>query len=306
MKILRKIMIVFTFALSPLFLISCSKTKNAEIITSLYFQYDIVTNIVGDKMSVSLLTPLGSEIHDYEPSPKEIESIKNSKLFIYTSDTFEPWVSKVSSNNLNALNLHEYIEMELDHETSHHEHDDHTHDNHYWTDPIVFINLMNVVLNEVIAIDPESRDYYLTNANSYQEEILNVHTLFETLLETKNNPTIFFYGHNAMSAFGARYQINIVSLSESYQPDADVTLKQIEALKSKLVLANAHYLFIEELVDPKGAQSLKDNLRNEGYELTIYTLHGYHNISKNEFKEGVRYVDLFKQNYEYIKLALND
>lgn len=298
-RLIKIIALTLALALICPVLAGCGDTKNADIVTTLYPQYDIAKQIAHDKLSVSLIVPFGSEIHGYEPTAKDIVAINKAKLFIFTSFEMERWVGGVVSHDVNALNLSGKYTLAP--------YDPNDADTlHYWTDPTVILQLINVVRDEIIKIDPENEAYYTQNANSYYEEIENIHREATEYFSAKAKPLIFFAGHNAMGAFGKRYNLSITALSENFQPDADLTPRQLQSIIAELKETGAHYLFIEELVEPRAAQTIINQLANENYELTLLELHGYHNISKEQNKQGVRYADLFKRNLANIKKALGD
>ncbi|MFA7589135.1 MAG: metal ABC transporter substrate-binding protein [Acholeplasmataceae bacterium] len=293
MKVFLKMKIYLITALSlVLLLTACQKKESAEILTTLFPHYDIAAQIAGDKLTVGLLAPLGSEVHGYEPTAKEIIAIKSAKLFIYTSPEMDPWVNNILDNQVNALNLANSI-TQLD-------------DIHYWTDPIVFLLMIEEIKIAIIEIDPDNADYYLNNALSYSTKIETIHLELSNFLDNLSTPTIYFFGHNSMSLFADRYHLNIVSITDHFQPDAELTPKQLEEFINELRMYETHYLFVEELIDTKHFNSIKTELENDNYQLTILELHGYHNISKDQYKKGVSYADLLEQNYENIKQALNN
>lgn len=296
----KNIIGLFIFFYLSLFLISCNKKEQFDIVTTLYPQYDIAKQIAGDKLSVSLMTPFGTEVHAYEPTAKDIITVNNSKLFIYTSNEMERWANNIAKDKTNALNLSTtYIDIPYDNEIA-------IKDTlHYWTDPLIIIQLITIIKDKIIEIDPTNKDYYEENALNYIDEIILLSDDFIEFLKLKDNPTVFFYGHNALTSFASRYNLNIVSLNENYKPNAELSPGQILNLKNKIKETNAKYLFIEELIDLKAPNSLKNELESEGYVISLLELHSFHNISKTQNRKGVRYVDLLKQNFENLKIALN-
>lgn len=293
MKLFLKMKISLMISIGFIFvLIACQKKASAEILTTLFPHYDIAAQIAGDKLTVGLLAPLGSEVHGYEPTAKEIVAIKEAKLFIYTSPEMDPWVRNILDDQVNALNLADKMGE--------------TDDLHYWTDPIVFLAMIEEVKTAIIDVDPDNADYYLNNALLYATEIETIHLALNDFLDDFSAPTIYFFGHNSMKLFADRYRLNIVSITDHFQPDAELTPKQLEEFIDELRTYETHYLFVEELVDLKHVNSIKTELENDDYQLTVLELHGYHNISKDQYKRGVSYADLLEQNYRSIKQALND
>ena len=316
-----------------------NKKESNDIVVTTFIAYDIVHEIVGDKLEVTNIMPWGSEMHDYEPSSTDLKKVSNSRLFIYLGEEQEPWVKSLS-NISNTIDLsrsysladhnhhhedqgnhshdtHDHHADEDEHSQDHnHDHNndqdhnhDHNHDHgtfHYWTDPTTFIQLLEETKNKVILIDPENKEYYENRAEKYIEEVFEIHIDFDKYMQSTKNKEIYFSGHNAMDAFADRYHLKITSLTEDYRPNADPTASQILSLKNEIKSVGAKCLFIEELVEPRIANTIKDGLSKEGLEIELLELHGYHNISYEQFNENVTYLDLFKQNVENIKYALSN
>lgn len=311
---MKKILYLITISLI-ITLTACQKNKEYDIVTTAYFQYDIVKNIVDDKLEINLLTKPGIDNHDFLPSSKQMSSIKNSKLFIFTSYEIDAWlnenVTQVVGKNTSYLNLSEYVEydeLEENHDHGDDDHLDHDHNHgiHYWTDPILILEFIELIKDEIIKIDPKNSDTYIQNANIYYNKIFELNEEITNYFLNKENVKLYFAGHNAMQHFEHRYNIEIVSLSDTNKPDADLTSAQISKLIKEIKDNNVKYLFTEELKEPKVANTIKLELAKENYDLILLELHGYHNITKNQFDEGITYYDLLLKNFNNIKKALGE
>jgi zinc transport system substrate-binding protein len=307
-KFLLLLLLVFT-------LIACDDSKEADIVTTMYVQYDIAKVIVKEKLSVSILIAPGAEVHGYDPSTRDIDAIMKSKLFIFTSPEIDDWIKDPEklagkdtlvmdlSTSFNHIDDHLHTNVEEEQSEQDHEHSE----LHYWTDPIIFMELIKSILDKIIEIDPVNSDYYRENANNYYKEVDELHhSLEDYLISSQSSKTIYFAGHNAMAAFEKRYNLEIIALSNTTNPDADPTGKQIATLITKIETANAHYLFIEELKEPRIANTIKSELARKDFSLELLLLHGYHNVSKDDLENRVRYADLLEQNIKNIKIALGN
>ncbi|MDO9629754.1 MAG: zinc ABC transporter substrate-binding protein [Acholeplasmataceae bacterium] len=310
----------FIFIIVTLILLaSCTNSKKADIVTTLFPQYDFARQIVGDKMTVSLLIPPGAEIHDYEATSRDMVAIKESKLFIFTSLEIDTWIkdeTKIGGENTIVLNLSTAYElMEHDHHDDHVGHtsklstvlgedDDHDDDIHFWTDPTTAVQLIEAILEKIIEIDPENRAYYEANAHAYIAIIEEIHHELSEYLEDYEDSTIYFAGHNAMESFAERYHLNIVSLFTDFKPDADLTSAELISFVNAVKAANTNYLFIEELVEPKAANKIKNELAKDNIVLNLLVLHGFHNVTKTEMENGVTYSSLLQMNFDHLKIAL--
>ncbi|MFA5542242.1 MAG: metal ABC transporter substrate-binding protein [Bacilli bacterium] len=311
---MKKVITLLLFTL-VIFFGGCTKKENVDIITTSFIGYDLAYNIAGDNLTIENIMPWGSELHNFEPTPRQMSNINHSDLFIYLSVELEPWVA----NNVtqpNALNLSEsFVRLDHDHnhdddigpEEDHLHEDDHDHSSlHFWTDPTTYVQLINVVRDKIIAIDPENEQLYTSRAIVYYEMINDLHIDFDIFTQNLDKRNIFLAGHNAMDAFAERYHINIRSLTGDYKPNADLTGPQIISLRDEIVELDIHYLFTEELVEPRVALRLKETLESQSYALNLLELHGYHNISQKQYEERVNYARLFQQNIDNIKQALSN
>ena len=311
-----KIKSLLVAALSLSVLAGCQPSKEADIVTTLYPQYDFAKQIVGDRMSVSLLVPPGSEAHDYEPTSRDFDAIRNSKLFIFVAYEWDAWLGDNVNSFLNqgtSLNIFENINIEeydFEHEEDHFDedhdnHDDHDHGSmHYWTNPKIAIQMVEAILKEVVKIDPINASFYTSNANNYIAKIDELDHEMHEYFETVSTNLIYFAGHNAMDFFSERFHIEIQALTDSFQPDADITSAQLEEMLNGIKTNQIKYLFVEELKEPKVANTLKTELAKENYEITILELHGYHNVTREQLNDGLTYLDLMNQNFNNLKLAL--
>lgn len=292
---MKKISLLIIVLLMSLTFTSC-KEKDADLVATFYPHYDILNNIVKDKMKVKLIVPFGAEVHDFSPTPKDIVMINNSKLFVYASDELDIWVNELVNTNINIINMFERLNIK---ET------DLSIIIHYWTDPLIFIEMIDILKDEIINIDRANEEFYITNALAYKQKILALHNEFSDYLDNVDKSVIFFAGHNALGGFSERYNLEIVSLIEHFNPEAEYTIRQILNIIEELKNNNSHFLFIEELIEPRVANTIKKELLKEDYEINLLILHGYHNITKDEAKKGVSYEDLFMQNIKNIKQAFN-
>ena len=310
---MKKIANLFILIVTTILLVSCGNNKTVDIVTTMFPQYDFAKQIVGDKMTVSLIIPPGAEVHDFEPTSKDMVMIREAKLFIFTSLEIDQWLgnlSKIGGNNTIVFNLSEaYILADHEHDEEHledeHDDDDHEHDDlHFWVDPTTALQLIDAILEQIVIIDPENEAYYRLNAANYKEEIEDLHHELEEFLmhEPYLDSSIYFAGHNAMGAFAKRYHLTIITLYESFQPDADLVSNEFLEFINAVRASGTTYLFIEELSEPKAAEKIVAEFKN--YDITLLELHGYHNVSRKDMEDGVTYAILLARNLEHLRLAL--
>ena len=116
-----------------------SKVKEPlKIICTNFASYDFVRQIVGDKAEVTMLLKPGAEAHSYEPSPKDIQAIGKSDLFVYTGGDSDEWVdgmlSSIDKSKPKTLKMMDTVKLYeeemsegMQEEEHEHHHDDKDH-----------------------------------------------------------------------------------------------------------------------------------------------------------------------------------
>ena len=298
-------------------LFACSnESQNYDIVTTMYTQYSLTKQIVGDKLTVDMLVPLGEGIHDFEPTSQDMVKIENAKLFLYTSKHIDAWITdetSIGGNDTLVVNLEEEIEGEHNHVTkssnvillSEHNHD-HETDAHFWIDPENAILIADVIKDHVIEIDPDNADFYEANFELVHDELETITDAFITYLSTYETlPTLYVAGHNAFELFADHFELPMVSIFDEFQPDSDLTSNELISFINDIISTESHGLFLEAMEEPKAANQIKSELENSyDYTLTLYTLSAYQNVYEEDFNNLITYAELMERNIETIKLYL--
>lgn len=316
MKKLFFALLTIVFGIS---LASCQSEENYDIVVTMYTHYDFAKEIVGDELSVKMLVPIGEGIHDFEVSSQDMVYIENAKLFVYTSEHIDSWISdpeNIGGDDTIVLNMETAIEhdheetstdlvlLSEDDEDDHdHEHDD---DAHYWVDPHNAQLMVEHLLEAILEIDDENSTVYTENAEALIERLETLESDFlDYLSEQTDIPTIYVAGHNAFASFGAHFGLDMDSIFDEFEPDAVLSSSELLTFVNKVLESNASYIFIDALESPIAANAIKESLKDQhDYDLTVLTLYAYQNVVQSDYDDEVSYVTLFERNIESIKTAI--
>lgn len=277
-----------------------------RVVTTLFPQYDFVRQIGGDRVSVSLLLPPGVEAHAYEPTPRDMMSIRKAALFIYTGEVMEPWAAKIAEvSSLGGTRVTEAgAGIELAHEGEHEEEAEEGHhheggDPHIWLDPVLAKTMVSNVLQGLIASDPANAAFYSSNAGVYLKELEALDRDYRETLSRVRVKEIVYGGHFAFGYLARRYGLTHISPYSGFSPDAEPSPKKLADLIELLKKSGTKTIFYEEMIDPRVAKVIASQT---GAELVL--LHGAHNVSRADMKNGVTYLQIMRSNLEKLKKAL--
>lgn len=283
-----------------------------RVVVSLFPLYDFTRAIGGDQISLTLLLPPGMEAHSFEPKPNDIIRANKADLFIYTNRYMEPWAEDIvngldtrrtlvvdASRGVRFLRVGRAVENDL--ETDKHGHGEHNGegmDPHIWLDFANARIMVDNILAGLIAKDPSHRAYYTENARRYQARLQKLDDEYRAALSNCAKRTFLHGGHFAFGYLANRYGLDYESayaVSASAEPSPAKIAQLIEQLRAKKL----HYIYTEELVEPRIAQTIS---RETG--ATILRLHGAHNISRNDLAAGATFISLMEQNLENLRIGL--
>lgn len=318
MKLKRKLLAVITAAATVLSLCACSSESGysnsysgkLKIISTVFPPYDLARQIAGDDAEISILLPPGSEIHNYEPSAKDMIAIRNCDIFLYIGGENEQWAEKlINSNdteNVTAVKLIDYVptlsedEDEHDHDHDHEHKHEHETDEHIWTSPKNAQLMLSAVYDAICKVDPSDKQTYTKNKDAYAKQLSDLDNAYRSAVDNAKNKTIVladkFPFRYLAHEYGLEFSAAFAACSDESEPGVSTMIKLTKTIKENNIPA-VYYL---EFSSTKIADTLCDETG-----ATKLMLHSCHNVSKQDIENNVSYVDLMKQNLENLKLTLN-
>lgn len=299
--------------LFSLLLVACSRPESAtptstklQIVTSLFPLYDFARQIGGDQVEVALLLPPGVEAHSFDPKPEDILRVNRASLFIYTNKAMEAWAATIAASvdpakvTIVDASVGAHFIPARGHADADGVHGDETGaiDPHLWLD---FTNARIMVGNIAAAMarkDPAHRDLYLANAAAYAARLDTIDATYRSALADCKKRTLLQGGHFALGYLTARYGLEYHAAAAT-NPEAEPTAATMAALVKEMRSQDLHYLFSEELVSPK----LAETIANEGGG-TVLPLSAGHNVSKSDLEGDITFIEIMERNLKNLQIGL--
>ena len=278
------------------------------IVTTLFPFYDITSKLVEDKAEVSLLLPPGVEPHSFEPTPQDIIQIQEADIFIYTGDIMEPWVKDIVANipeSVKIINASEDISL-IESKDDDHGHEDEEKENesgsnldpHFWLDFNNSIIATNTISRAISALNIVDNNNLEQNTKSIITSLEQLDTDYKTTLASCKNKTILQAGHRTFEYLSRKYKLNYIT-TEELSPNSDTSAQDIAKLVKEVRETKAKAIFSEELIEPRIANTIAAETG-----VPVLELNGAHNISAEQFKSKISFVDIMKQNLENLSIGL--
>ena len=183
-----------------------------------------------------------------------------------------------------------------------HSHSGHTHeyDPHIWTSPVYAMQMVENIVDALMEKDPQHAEEYRQRADEYIDKLAEVDAAFRQVSEESVRRTIFFGGRFAMTYFVREYDFDCVSAYHDCSAESEPSISSVMRMIDEIKESGAKAVYYEELADPKVARTIADET---GVKLLL--LHSAHNVSRQEYENGVTYLDIMWNNVEKLKEGLN-
>lgn len=261
-----------------------NSNSKLTISVTIYPTYDIVKNIVGDKISLRQIIPFGREPHSFEPTPQDIMNISNSQLFIHTGSHVDSWANEMAnvSRGDRFLKLVDFVEVVNE-------------DPHFWLSSQNFQSMVKNIGEKIIKIDKVNEEFYRQNIKNYLEKITKLDSDFKSRLKSCKLNSIIV-NHNAFRYLGRDYNFQsfpIMGISPDDRPSAKALAEIINIVKDR----NISTIFFEELASSKVIETIASETG-----ISVSSLSPLGNVSPK--KVDIGYINLMYSNLNKLEEAM--
>lgn len=140
-----------------------------KVVTTFTVIQDIAQNVAGDAAVVESITKPGAEIHDYEPTPKDIAKAQHADLVLWNGLNLERWFEKFFENvkDRPAVVVTEGIAPLSIYEGPY----EGNPNPHSWMSVSNALIYIENIKNALVKYDPKNADVYVKNAQAYADKI---------------------------------------------------------------------------------------------------------------------------------------
>ena len=276
-----------------------------KVYTTVFALQSLTEQIAGDNAEVRSIYPNGADIHSYEPTQKDVLDYAEGDLFITTNKKLDPASGKIADvikNDTEVLEAagEEGQLIEDTHSHGHGETHDHQHggmDPHVWLDPVMSIDMAEMIKDELVAIDPDNAADYKENFERLRAELGQLDEELKAVTENSKVENVYI-SHESIGYLAERYGFvqHGVSGMNNEKPTQQEVIDMLEGLEAD----GSKYILVEQNVSGKVTDIISD--RGGVRQL------GFHNLSvlTDEDDPDTDYQTLMKRNIEMLDKALND
>lgn len=294
------------------------KEKNKiKIVTTIYPEYDWLKNIIKgeeDRFDISILMSSGVDLHNFQPTAKDILDIWTADLFVYVGGESDDWaesaIRQAPNVNLKTINLMALLKDKVKIEESkegmeeeeHHE-EEIEYDEHVWLSLKNAMLVCSALENEIEELDKENEVVYKENLANYLSELTKLDAEYREIVSNAKRKVLLFGDRFPFRYMVEDYGIDYYAAFKGCSAETEASFKTIKFLSDKLSEEDIPYVVKIEKSDEKIARAIIENSSKK--DASIETMYSVQAVDKKDIENGETYLSYMKKNAEVLKKVLN-
>lgn len=273
-----------------------------QIVCTSFPAYDFAREIAGDRAELTLLIKPGSEVHSYEPTPKDMIRIQESDLFICNGGESEQWAKTLITPELNTIYMMGCVDtVEESADGIYNAEDGEPElDEHVWTSPLNAIKISEEICNALCKLDTDNAEAYKTNFTAYKAQLMALDREFRQVIKNSGKHTLVFADRFPMRYFALEYGLDCYAAFPGCSSETEPSAKTVAYLIDRVREDKIPAVLYMEFSNQKMADVICEDTGCK--KLPFYSAHS---VSAEQFEQGVSYLDLMRINLNSLKEALS-
>lgn len=294
-------------------------SKKISIVTTIFPEYDWVSQIVGDTNSVEikLLLDKGIDLHSYQPTADDIVKVASCDLFIYVGGESDEWVEdallEATNKDMKVINLlealgdgvkeEEVVEgMEAEEEEEAEDEEETEYDEHVWLSLNNALTLCRVIADTMAEIDPANAERYQTNVTSFCDKLASLDEEYREAVTICEKDTLLFADRFPFRYLVDDYGLNYYAAFVGCSAETEASFETILFLANKVDELGLSSIMQIESADGRIADTVKQATSAKNQQ--ILTMDSMQSATMNDVNNGTTYLSIMEKNLEVIKEAL--
>ena len=281
-----------------------------NVVTTIFPPYDFAKNVGGESVNVSMLLKPGMESHSYDPTPQDIIKIQECDLFIYTGGESDEWVKDILESSdkkpkkvLAMMDIVDTVEEETVEGMEKEDEDDSDeieYDEHVWTSPKNAVHIADAIDSVLKELDKDHTDEFEKNTSEYKNKLSQLDGDFREITDNAKRKTLVFGDRFPFRYFADEYGLKYYAAFLGCSSETEPSPSTISFLIDKVKAEKIPVVFSIEFSNGKVADTICESTGAKKL-----TFHSCHNVTQEQFNNGVSYLSLMYDNVKALKEALS-
>ncbi len=287
--------------------------RRLQVVATTTIVGDVVRQIGGEAIDLTVLLRPGVDPHTFEPSPQDAARVAGADVLFVAGAGLEAFLEPLlqqAGRRARRVDLSEGLPLlpfeagmeEHEHEDHKHEEEAHSHgpmDPHVWLDPHNVITWTFTIEGALSQLDPDRAEVFRRNAEAYRAELRALDGWIRSQVALiPPDRRLLVTEHQVFGYFAHRYgfeQAGVImpGVTTAAQPSAQEIARLEETIRSKGIRA----IFVSSTVDPALARRIAEDTGARLVRLYVDSL-------SEPGGEADSYVKMMRYNVQAIVEAL--
>jgi zinc transport system substrate-binding protein len=225
----------------------------------------LVEELAGQRVRHELIIPRGEDPPLWDPGLKTVADLKEADLILANGAGYETWMETATLPPGKVVYTAAGLDLiRMEGEThSHGPGGEHSHsgtDPHTWTDPNLFIEQAEVVVEELIRIDPDHAEAYSTGLTQLIPALQELDEDYREVFDEMDEDAALAASHPSYNYLAQRYGFAIVSFGlDPQEVSSEQVIDEVSNWQRQVLRP---VMFWEEPPTPEVQTSLPGNIRH--------------------------------------------
>ena len=241
-----------------------------EVVATTTIVGDVVSQVGGDLISLTVLLPVGTDPHSFDPTPKDIARVAQADIIFVNGGGLEAFLDSLieSAGAVDkVLPVSEGVDFLKD--GNEHDHgedtsggDNHkTIDPHTWTDPTNVMVWVHNIRDKLSEIDPSNAEIYDANASEYMAELNSLDVwIREQVAYIPEADKMFLADHNLFAYYAGAYGFEQVgALIPGYNTLAEPSAQELADIEDAVKASGVKVILVGNTANPSLAERVSED-----------------------------------------------
>ena len=289
-----------------------------QIVTTIFPEYDWVINILGDNPAgaeVTMLLDSGVDLHSYQPTAEDILKLSTCDLFIYVGGESDEWVDDAlqgaANKDMTVIKLLDALGgsvMEEETVEGMQEEDEEAEDAEVEYDEHVWLSLRNasalvqIISDDIQAIDQSNADIYQKNTSDYIARIDALDAEYQATVNNASFHTLLFGDRFPFRYMTDDYGLDYYAAFSGCSAETEASFETITFLSQKMDELSLPAVMTIDGTDHRIAETIVQNTQTKDQE--ILTMDSMQSATAEDVQNGADYLSIMENNLLVLKDAL--
>lgn len=291
--------------------------QSLQVVTTIFPVYDWTRSVLGDEEAdVTMLLKSGVDLHSFQPSAADIQTMSSCDVFIYVGGESDDWVEDALKESVNedmvAVDLMEALGSGVKEEESvegmeagrDEEEGETEYDEHIWLSLRNAETCVDAITGALCEADPGNEGSYRANAEAYKERLAALDGAYEDAVAKAGTKTLLFGDRFPFRYMTDDYGLEYFAAFKGCSAETEASFETIRFLAGKLDELSLPAVVTIEGSDGKIAETIVKAGGDE--DLAILKLDSMQSVTSKDIEAGTTYIDIMEKNLEVLKQALGE